>query len=145
MADELSEVEQAKIWMVGMFKADAQLTPILATRVYADQAYRELGFPYLLVTYMSGSDKNALGTTREQTIANFQVRIVVEKVIDVTARNAEKRMDYLLQHSVKVLSGAYYFTARRMQPINRPEYDMVKTLRYHNIGGIYRLWIYSAS
>lgn len=141
-----TEVEQAKIWMSNLLKVDPQLSPIFGgggdlARVYADQAIRELGFPYILITFMSGGDKNALGTKREATYANFQVRIVTEGSPTTTDRVAEKRMDDVLQNTVNAISGGYKFSARRMSPINRPEYDANKQVRYQNIGGIYRVWI----
>lgn len=145
MPPAFTEVEQAKIWIANLLKTDAQLIPIFGSgdlsKVYADQAIRQLGFPYILITYMSGYDINALGTTREATWADFQIRVVTEGPPTSTDRQAEKRMDTLLQNTVNNLSGGYRFSARRISVINRPEYDANKQVRYQNIGGMYRVWI----
>ena len=91
------EIEEAKAWMANLLKNDSLLTPVFGQRVYADQAYRDLGFPYILITYMSGFDTQGLGTNRLQTTANFQVRIVTEGPPTDNDKTAAKRMDVLLQ------------------------------------------------
>lgn len=143
-----TEVQEAKVWMANLLKTDVQLAAVFGngelSKVYVDQGYRGLGFPYILITYMSGADKNALGTTREMTVANFQVRIVTEGPPTDTDRTAESRMDFLLQHAVSQPSGGYLFSCRRVSVIDRPEYDGNKQIRYQNCGGMYRVWISKA-
>ena len=143
-----TEVQQAKVWMANLLKNDSQISAAMGSgdlsKVYIDQGFRGLGFPYILITYMSGADKNALGTTREMTVANFQVRVVTEGPPTDADRNVESRMDELLQHAVTQPSGGYLFSCRRVSVIDRPEYDANKQIRYQNCGGMYRVWISKA-
>ena len=142
-----SAVQEAKRWAFDLLNANAALIAIVP-RIYVDQVQREsngLGkFPYILGNFMGGVDVPGLGTNRVQTRADFQWRIVCEGPPTDDIRTAETLMDDSLQTAVAQLSNGWYFSCRRVTPIDRPEYDNVKTKRYSNLGGIYRLWIYKA-
>lgn len=137
-----TEIQSAKKWIADLLQGDATLTALIPImNIFVDQAYRDLGFPYIVISYSPGVDVPGLGTVREMTVASFFVRVVTEGAPTDDDRSAEVRMDYLLQHAVNQTSGGFLFSSRRVQPIDLPEYDENKRVRYHSLGGIYRVWI----
>lgn len=147
MSIERSAIQEAKRWAHGLLTGSTSLMNLIP-RVYVDQVQRQpngLGqFPYILGTFMSGIDIPGVGVNRVQTQADFQWRIVTEGPPTDDARLAEVIMDSLLQTAVTQLSNGWYFSCRRLMPIDRMEFDSTKTVSYRNIGGHYRCWIYAA-
>lgn len=143
MTVERSEVEEAKRWAYDRLSSNGALVALIP-RIYVDEVQRMpngLGqFPYILGTYMGGIDIPGIGTTRAQTHADFQWRVVTEEAPTANDRMAERIMDVSLQTAVALYSNGWYITSRRIAPISRPEYGLGNS-RYQNIGGIYRLWI----
>lgn len=139
-----SELQEAKKWIVNLLKADPTLQSLLGgatlTRVYADRASFELGFPRIIVNTMSGVDVQGLGTNRIITNAIFQIRLVSEGAPDNNSKTAEARMDSILQTQVAVSSGGFEYSVRRIAPIDRTEYDEAKK-PFSTIGGLYRVWV----
>ena len=140
----VSEIQQAKAWLYDVLHDNTDIEALVGTRIYADYAPdppSERTYPYILFNYMGGVDIDGLGTARIFAEPLFQVRAVFEGRPDTNARLLEKRIDDVLQVAEYQLSGDWYFTSRREQPIDRPETDLQTGTRYHNLGGIYRLWI----
>jgi hypothetical protein len=144
---ERSAIEEAKRWGHTRLTSNADLLALIP-RVYVDTVQREINgttkFPYILGNFMAGIDIPALGTERIQTHADFQWRVVTEGVPTANDRAAELLMDNLLQTTVVDLSYGWLFTCRRIAPLNRLETDAQQIVRYHNFGGIYRLWVSAA-
>jgi hypothetical protein len=90
---------------------------------------------------MGGPDVDGLGTNRLQSQPLFQVRVVNEGRPTAVTRKLDKEIDLALQNAVYQPSGDYYFSARREQPIDRPELDSGSGKYYSNVGGLYRLYI----
>ncbi len=137
----VSAIQQAKKWIYDALVADTALVAIVSTRIYADRVPLEPTWPYVLYNTMAGSDVQGVGTVRQSTTALFQVRVVTDGAPDTNARKADYRIDQVLGRAVTQLSGDYRFTSWRDGPIDRPEYDQLANKQYHNLGGLYRLWI----
>jgi hypothetical protein len=143
----VSEIQEAKNWIYDKLAANSDITSVVSTRIYADTypgAFSTRTFPYILYNLMAATDIDGLGTVRVITSALFQVRAVDEpgrsgfswdnfKLVD-------KRIDDVLQVQVTQLSGDFYFSSRREGAIDRAEYAADNT-RFHNLGGLYRVWI----
>lgn len=141
MAD-VDELQQAKQWISDSLLGDAELVVIVSTRIWADQRDPAVAspFPYVLFNYMGGTDSQGLGVVRSMSSLLFQVRVVCDGPPSVSTKKAAYRIDVVLQNTSAEISGDFQFSARREQPIDRPEYDRTQH-RYHNLGGLYRLWI----
>jgi len=140
----VSEIQQAKKWIYDSLIANADILAAVSTCVYADYNPRTLPeriFPYIIYNYLGGTDVDALGTARLFSEPLFQVRVVCEGHPTTSVRLVEKRIDDVLQVARYELSGDWYFTSRREQPVDRTEEDSATGRRFHNLGGIYRLWI----
>lgn len=140
----VSELQQAKAWLYDVLHGDTAIEAALGSEIYADFNPRDLSeriFPYVIYNFLGGVDIDALGTARLLSQPLFQVRLVVEGTPNSAARTIEKLIDDVLQTAVYQQSGDYYFTSRREQPIDRAELDTSTGKRYHNLGGLYRLWI----
>lgn len=143
MAD-VTAIQEAKNWIFDSLSADSALVAIVSTRIYADRVPASPTFPYVLFNTMAGSDIQAVGTVREATSALFQVRVVTFGSPDANARKADYRIDQVLGYAKNVLSGDFYFTSWRTDTVDRPEYDQLQQRQYHNLGGLYRVWIHGA-
>jgi hypothetical protein len=138
---DITAIQQAKKWIYDILAADSALTAIVSTRIYADRVPPSPTFPYVLYNTMAGTDIQAVGTVREATNAIFQIRVVSFGAPDANARKADYRIDQVLRGSVSQTSGDFRFTSWRTDVIDRPEYDQLQNRQYHNLGGLYRLWI----
>jgi hypothetical protein len=141
---DVSEIQQAKKWIYDSLHANSDIAAAVSTRIYdsyVPDPPASRVFPYVLFNFMGGIDVDALGTNRLLSQPLFQVRVVCEGRPDATVRKIDKRIDDVLQFAVYQLSGDYYFSARREQPIDRPEFDAATGKHYGNCGGLYRLYI----
>lgn len=140
----VSEIQEAKKWIYDSLAANSDITSAIGTRIYADYNPRsvpERTFPYILFNFIAGIDVDALGTARLLSQPLFQVRLVTEGYPTSSDRLVEKRIDDVLQVASYDASGDWYFSARREQPVDRTEIDVDTGKHYHNIGGLYRLYI----
>lgn len=147
----VSEIQQAKQWIYDVLHGDAQIAAAVGVEIYADYNPKKVadrGPRYIIFNYLGGVDVDALGTARLLSEPLFQVRLVTNHHDEpggnrpnTTDRLVEKRIDDVLQAAVYQQSGDYYFSARREQPVDRAELDTATGKRYHNLGGLYRLWI----
>ena len=141
---DVSEVQQAKKWIYDKLSANADITAAVGTNIYADTVpVSPRPARYILYNLMAATDTDGLGTNRIITSALFQVRQVNTGAPDTTARRVDKRIDEVLQVQVHQLSGDFYYSSRREGVVDRAEYDSAN-VRYHNLGGLYRVWIYEA-
>lgn len=141
---DVSESQQAKAWIYAALFANADIASAVSTRIYSDyapDAPASRVYPYIIYNFMGGIDVDGLGTNRLQSQPLFQVRVVCKGRPSASTRKVDKRIDTVLQNAVYQLSGDYYFSARREQPIDRAELDATTGIQYHNLGGLYRLYI----
>lgn len=136
----VTEVQQAKKWIYDKLSANADITTAVGTSIFADSVPTPRPTRYILYNLMAATDVDGLGTNRIITSALFQVRGVNTGTPDTTARLLDKRIDDVLQVQVSQLSGEFYYSSRRESVVDRPEYDAAN-VRYHNLGGLYRVWI----
>jgi hypothetical protein len=142
----VSEIQEAKNWIHDVLAANSDIAGAVSTRIFADHypgSASDRTYPYILYNTMAATDIQGLGTTRQSTDALFQVRAVCKGSPDTTAKLIDKRIDDVLQIAVHSASGDFLFSARRTAAIDRPEYDSANN-RYHNLGGLYRVWIQRA-
>lgn len=141
---DIDEIEQAKKWIYDSLIANSDILAAVSTRVYSDYVPEPPAsrvYPYVLFDYLGGADVDALGTWRIFARPLFQVRVVTDGRPTTTTRKVSKRIDDVLQVTQSVVSGEFQFSARREQPISRVETDAGTGKKYHNLGGLYRVWI----
>lgn len=136
----VSEVQQAKKWIYDKLSANVDIAAAVGTSIFADSVPTPRPARYILYNLMAATDVDGLGTNRLITSALFQVRQVNQGTPDTTARLLDKRIDDVLQVQVSQLSGDFYYSSRRESVVDRAEYDAAN-VRYHNLGGLYRVWI----
>lgn len=142
MANDVTEVQQAKKWIYDKLSANVDIAAAVGTNILT-RVPTPRPARYILYNYMAGSDIRGVGKNRQATSALFQIRQVNIGHPDATARLVDKRLDNVLQLTADDLSGDYYFSANREDPVDRPEYDAANVL-YSNLGGLYRVWIRKA-
>lgn len=138
----VTETDQAKKWIYDKLSANSDITTAVGTNILT-RVPNPRPTRYIIYNLMAGSDIKGVGKNRQATSALFQVRQVNQGDPDTTARLVNKRLDDVLQLTADDLSGDYYFSADREQPIDRQEYDAAGVL-YSNVGGLYRVWIRKA-
>lgn len=139
MAD-VTELQEAKNWIHDKLAANADLVAIVGTRIFADHYPGQRVFPYVLYNAQASVDLKGVGRSRIASDVLFQVRVVCDGLPNADIRKAGRRIDDVLQHQASQPSGAFYFSSEREGEIDRPEYDSANH-RYHNLGGMYRIWI----
>ena len=146
MANDVTEIQEAKNWIHDVLAANSDITAAVSTRIFADHypgAATDRIYPYVLYNTMAATDTQGLGTTRQATNALFQVRAVCQGAPNSSAKLVAKRIDDVLQVAIHSASGDFFFSSRRTDEIDRAEYDASNN-RYHNLGGLYRVWIQRA-
>jgi len=141
---DISEIQQAKKWIYDSLHAETYIESQVGTRIYADfvpEPPANRVYHYIIYNFMGGLDVDALGTSRLLSQPLFQIRVVNDGRPTAVTRKIDKRIDEVFQNAVYQLSGDWYFSARREQPIDRPEFDASTGKHYANIGGLYRLYI----
>lgn len=145
MAD-VTEVQEAKNWIHDVLAANVDIAAAVGDRIFADHypgAFSERVYPYILYNTMAGTDVQGLGTARQATDSIFQIRAVCKGAPNTTAKLIDKRIDDVLQPTAHSASGDFLFSARRVGVVDRAEYDASNN-RYHNLGGLFRVWIQRA-
>ena len=138
---DVSEIQQAKKWIYDKLSANVDIAAAVGTNIFADTIpVSPRPGRYILYNLMAATDVDGLGTNRLITSALFQVRQVNVGAPDTTARRVDKRIDDVLQVQVSQLSGDFYYSSRRESVVDRAEYDSAN-VRYHNLGGLFRIWI----
>lgn len=137
---DFSEIQEAKNWIYDKLSANADITAVVGTRIFADHYPGTRVFPYVLYNTMSDTDLKGVGRNRIANDALFQVRCVCQGAPSADAKKVGKRIDDVLQNQANQLSGEFYFSSERAGEVDRPEFDATNT-RYHNLGGLYRVWI----
>lgn len=141
---DIDEIEQAKKWIYDSLVGNSEITAQVSTRIYSDYVPEPPAnrvYPYLLYEFLAGPDVQGLGTARLATNALFQIRVVTDGRPTTATRKVAKRIDDVLRIAVYQPSGEFFFTATREQPVNRAETDAATGKRYHNLGGLFRLFI----
>lgn len=138
----VSEIQQAKKWIYDSLYANSDILAAIGTRIFASvaDASSTAVFPYILFTFLAGTDVDGLGTNRLLSRPLFQVIVVSNRSPDTTIRKVDKRIDDVLGVAVYVASGDYYFTARREQPVDRVYTDSASQ-NFYSLGGLFRLYI----
>jgi hypothetical protein len=143
---DVTEIQEAKNWIHDVLAANSDITAAVSIRIFADHypgAAIDRVYPYVLYNTMAATDIRGIGRNRVSTDALFQVRAVCEGAPNATAKLVCKRIDDVLQSQIRQLSGDFYFSSSRDGEIDRAEYDSTNK-RYHNLGGLYRVWIQRA-
>jgi hypothetical protein len=141
---DITEIQQAKKWIYDSLVANTDIAAAVSTRVYADyvpEPPANRTYPYIVFDFLGGTDRKGVGRQRLLTVPLFQVRVVTQGRPDTVARKIDKRIDDILQNAANQPSGDYYFSSEREQPVDRPETDQSSGLKYHNLGGLFRLYI----
>ena len=144
MANDVSEIQQAKKWIYDSLVANSDIAAAVGTRVYdsyVPEPPANRTFPYCLFDLLAAPARQGLGHNRLQTVGKFQIRVVIEGRPNAVARKIGKRIDDVFQNAGNVLSGDYYFSSIQDQEVDRSEFDSATGKHYHNLGGIYDVFI----
>ena len=139
----VSELQEAKNWIYDKLSANTDITGVVSSRIFADNypgSFSTRTFPYILYNYQGGGEIRGVGKNRQASEPLFQIRVVTQGAPDTNAKLVDKRIDDVLSAATSDVSGDYYFSAERIDPVDRAEYDATNQ-RFHNLGGIYRVWI----
>jgi hypothetical protein len=141
---DVSEIQQAKQWIYDSLHADSYTASQVGTRIkdgYMPEPPADRTYPYILYDLLAAPARQGLGHNRLQTVGKFQIRAVVEGRPNAAARKLGKRIDDIFQNASNVPSGDYYFSSIQDQEVDRSEFDSATGKHYHNLGGIYDVFI----
>lgn len=137
MADEINEAFNASY---DLLHADAQLVALVADRIYQHQVPPNTTALYLLGEFAAGSDVNGGFGVRLLTSPLILWRVIRKGQLNADMRNADVRMDTVLQSTRAVTSGGYVVSIVRERPHRRTTYDAANNA-FEETGGFYRYHI----
>jgi hypothetical protein len=139
---DISEIQAAKKWIYDSLVANADITGVVSTRIYSSVADSTVSavFPYIVYTFIAGTDVDGLGVNRILSLPLFQVLVVSDRSPDTNVRRVDKRISDVLGVAVHQASGDWFFSARREQPIDRVFTDSASR-NFYSLGGLFRLYI----
>lgn len=139
MAFEISIVEK---FIFDTLVADATIAGLIERRVYQMRAPRAAVRPFVIISYVTGSDVNTFGA-RGLAQPLFDVKVSGTHEVIAALRAVAGRVDALLQDAKAVTASGWHIRIQREAPIRQPEDS--DGVEYHNLGGQYRCWISPAS
>jgi hypothetical protein len=136
--NELARIER---WIYSALSGDAQLTGVVATRIYHDWAPEGAAYPFVIFNFQVGEDTNGLGTCRILTRALYQVKIVGRELND-NARLVADRIDDVIAKAVRAQhpeDDSLKFSGYRESPISYTEPNRDSSRFFRHLGGLYRI------
>lgn len=84
----VSETQQAKKWIYDSLVANTDITGVVSTRVFSGVAdsFQSPGWPYIIYTFLAGTDVDGLGVNRIFSKPLFQVIVVSNVSPDTNVR-----------------------------------------------------------
>ena len=139
---DISEIQAAKKWIYDSLAANADVTGVVSTRIFASVADATISavYPHIVYSFIAGTDVDGLGTNRILSLPLFQVVVNTDRSPTAAIRKVDKRITDILGVAVYQLSGDWYFSARREQPIDRVFTDSASK-NFFSLGGLFRLYI----
>ena len=139
---DISEIQAAKKWIYDSLAANSDITGVVSTRIYSSVADATVltVYPYIVYSFIGGTDVDGLGTNRILSLPLFQVVVNTDRSPTADIRKVDKRITDVLGVAVYVSSGDWYFSARREQPIDRVFTDSASK-NFFSLGGLFRLQI----
>jgi hypothetical protein len=139
----MNEIHRAQKWIRGKLAGDAQITAVVGTRIFADQARELADFPYVLFAMQTGGqDTRGVGTVRLMSLPLFQIKVVTDGPPSADVYTVADRIDELFQNAVTEISDSFVFSSRRESPVEYPEPKRDSSEFFVHYGGSYRLYIY---
>ena len=136
------ELLAAREWLYAKLAADATLTGIVSTRIYAEMAPENATFPLIMITEMSpGNDLRVVGTGRIWSDPLFLV-----KAVDQTAsytgniKTLAGRIDAVLHGKSGTATDGTVWACVRERGFTMPETGPGGT-QYRHLGGLYRVMV----
>lgn len=136
------ELLAAREWLYAKLAADATLTGIVGTRIYAELAPENATFPFVLVTEMSpGNDLRVVGTGRIWSEPLFLVQ-AVDQTASYTGniKTLATRIDAVLHGSSGPATDGTVWACVRERPFTMPETGP-GGVQYRHLGGMYRVLV----
>lgn len=135
----MNELPYIDKWLRQTLVADVTLEPIIADRVFNDDIPNLTAFPLIKFNFLAGRDVPANGTKRLMTRPLYLIRAIVKGSVSTTARDIADRLDDIVQNTAATVFEGFVFSARREQPFSQSEKGPDQEIRFHHLGGIYRI------
>lgn len=140
----MTEPAAAETWIKGALSADAQLTAIVGTRIYAYAAPDNAPYPLVLFGYQGGADRMGVGPLRIWSNMLYTVRGIVEGTsMGGASLTIAERIDAVLHAASGSNINGVVLACVRERPFMMAELSTAGRSFRHN-GGIYRLFAQGA-
>lgn len=136
----MNEIPRIEKWLYSALTGDPTISSAIGSRVFGAIAPQGTAFPFVAFSFQAGIDRQGPGTNRTQLQAVFQVKVISQGPPDATARTVADRIDEVVGKAVHVPLDGYLFSGRRETPIRFVE--AVGDIRFHHVGGLYRIYTY---
>lgn len=136
MAIEITAVDR---WLYEKLTDDAALMSAVSA-VYGYVAPPAAVYPFVLFSYLGGTDVAGQPAVRILTSGLWQVKVVGASSSFLSIEQAAKRIDELLQGASSSGAAADVYGCVRTQPLAFTELG-ADNRRYQHLGGIYRIYV----
>lgn len=134
----------AGVFYRDLLAADAPLTALIGNRISYDFAGASPTYPYVLVLYLSGTDRNTVGATgRAFTRPLFLVEAITADDNWLVAKSICDRIDAVLVNASGTPTGLTIMGVFREREMRRIEVTKEAVVLRH-LGGEYRCFCYSS-
>jgi hypothetical protein len=140
----MNELSRANKWLYSKLAADAMISSIVGTRIYARKAPPNAAYPFIVFNYQAGTDSQGMGTARVLTRSLYQVKVICKNSPDENVYTVADRIDELIGQGVHELQGDMRISSRREEPLELLEDTPNSAQFYYHLGGLYRLHIHEA-
>lgn len=140
--EEMNELSRANKWIYGKLAANATITGIVATRIYARKAPKDAAYPLIVFNFQGASDSQGVGTARVLTRPLYQVKVICKNNPDDTVYTVADEIDELIGKGIHELQSDVRISSRREAPLEYIEDTPNSDKSFFHLGGLYRLSIH---
>lgn len=144
----MNEEQALSTFLYTTLSGDTAVAALVGTRIFEDLAPQGTAFPFVVFSFHTGGDTNALGSdVRTLTRPQYLIRAISKGPTYSDADAVAAAVDAALMgaHGSATVNGVTYevLTVFREQAIRRCEY--AESVRYNHAGGLYRIPCYRSS
>lgn len=136
------ELFGTQTFLITKLKADAPLAALVGTRIYSEMAPAEAVFPYIIVAFQSGVDRNALPVTvRIWLSVRYLVKVITQSDSLASANVICDRIDAALIGQEGAVAGDGIYVSRVWRDSVLQYIEVEAGRRLNHCGGSFRALI----
>jgi hypothetical protein len=125
-------------WIASVLLADVTITGLVGDNIFLGEADQKSTSPLIVYNYVDGSPFYTLGTKRDFTVAEYDIRAYQSGYSTATVKSLANQIDELFKAQRNVVYQGYWMHSRTMKELSFVENDEAGTY-WRMLGGTYRI------